>query len=58
MIVPNTALTVAANSEVTKLKRSAASVRGPVTVSQNPASPSVADLRTRAARGMRTIRLR
>jgi hypothetical protein len=58
MMVPNTALTVAANSDVRKLKRSAASVRGPVTTSQKPASPSVADLSTRALSGMRTMRLR
>ena len=58
MMVPNTALTVAAKREVKKLSRSAASVRAPVTISQNPANPSVADLSTSAASGMRTIRLR
>jgi len=35
-----------------------ARVRGPVTTSQKPAKPKLADLSTSAASGMRTIRLR
>src|ERR1700704_4139967 len=58
MMDPNTALTVAANKEVRKLKRSAANVRGAVTMSRKPANPRVADFSTMAASGMRTIRPR
>src|SRR4051812_40031957 len=58
MITPKKAFTVAANREVRKLKRSAARVRAPVTTSQKPAKPKLADLSTSAASGMRTIRLR
>src|SRR4029450_1982958 len=58
MRTPKTALTVAAAKDVKKLNSSAASVRGPVTTSQKPLKPSVADFRTRPASGMRTIRLR
>src|SRR6478609_8711385 len=58
MMTPKTALTVAAAKDVKKLNSSAASVRGPVTTSQKPLKPSVADFSTRPASGMRTIRLR
>src|SRR5262249_31645735 len=52
------ALTIAAKSEVKKLTPSAERVRGPVTTSQKPLKPNVADLSTSPASGMRTIRLR
>src|SRR5581483_1987226 len=58
MITPNTALTRAAMSAVRKLRRSAASVRGPVTTSRKPPTPRCADFSTSAPSGTRTIRLR
>jgi hypothetical protein len=45
----------AAPKEMTKLTRSAASVRGSVTICQKPPSPSDAAWRTSAASGIRTI---
>ena len=57
-MTPNTALITAAIKAVTKLSRSAASVRGPVTTSRKPANPRVADFSTSSPSGMRTIRLR
>jgi len=53
--MPNTALIAAAASDARKLNCSAASTRSLVSVSKNCDQPSVADLKTRLASGIRTI---